>query len=798
MKLKEFVKGLPEDLVLSLCYRKGVLDWKDEPADGKQPITGFTKNAPSKTKAAALLAVENIPTIGSVGLWTGEKGKGIVILDVDANLASLKRKWGDALGEPPTITSTKANAAKYVYRVPEALWGGVAGFGNRGDGYECLWGVQGVVFGAYPGKPGISEPGEYSFTGDLNEIPEIPQFLLDEMQKQWNLRNRKRTRFFQAAAQLDFADRTPEQKVQMAKECLTVIGHEAPPAKNASAYQWWIQVGLMIHDEIPDEDGLELWSNWSKEDSNYSDEWDAGNDPCTKEWSKFKPGELKFGSLVHWADEIDPGRTRLSEESKKILEEMEANAWAPKHADLMERVQKIMDIDDPSEVQYKLHLLAQEIKCRDMGFLTSLLTAHEEYKSGAQGGFLKDIWKDDIEAFEYLIPGVIAKPSTLLFHGPGGSGKTMGVLTLAKHVCRGIPFKVKGAEVPVEKGRVLWLNGDQGPKRIMQQLSQCDFAPDDDFVLLNKVSMLWTPWFVRQMEKYRPKLVVFDSVTACMRGSAVDQNKAEYADPVYWYTGENGVMFPETTIIFIHHANKTGEFRGTTGLRDAVDEEWMIRKPKKEEMEKIGRSRPITIGKSREGNEGQRMLMVQRADLTFEINQVPEDGELEDAAASVFDGLLAAMRTAGRPMKRKEVLLLPIPGNKDAKAKTLQRAVGRGLVKRLGTNNLNYTYEAVQVKPRVPARATTPSSVSSVNGNTSDTNESELRTTEDMSSVFPQVSSEPLETCPQVSSVESQSTTQKQPTEDMRTPLVARNDDPTEQEVIDASMDQRTWDDKSS
>ena len=217
MKLKEFVKGLPEDLVLSLCYRKGVLDWKDEPADGKQPITGFTKNAPSKTKAAALLAVENIPTIGSVGLWTGEKGKGIVILDVDANLASLKRKWGDALGEPPTITSTKANAAKYVYRVPEALWGGVAGFGNRGDGYECLWGVQGVVFGAYPGKPGISEPGEYSFTGDLNEIPEIPQFLLDDMQKQWNRQNKKRTGFFKIASQLDFSDRSPEDKQRIAQ-----------------------------------------------------------------------------------------------------------------------------------------------------------------------------------------------------------------------------------------------------------------------------------------------------------------------------------------------------------------------------------------------------------------------------------------------------------------------------------------------------------------------------------------------------------------------------------------------------
>ena len=282
----------------------------------------------------------------------------------------------------------------------------------------------------------------------------------------------------------------------------------------------------------------------------------------------------------------------------------------------------------------------------------------------------------------------------------------------------------------------------KAPKRIMQQLSQCDFTPDDDFVLLNKVSMLWTPWFIRQIEKYRPKLVVFDSVTACMRGSAVDQNKAEYADPVYWYTGENGVMFPETTIIFIHHANKTGEFRGTTGLRDAVDEEWMIRKPKKEEMEKIGRSRPITIGKSREGNEGQRMLMVQRADLTFEINQVPEDGELEDAAASVFDGLLAAMRTAGRePMKRKEVLMLPCAGNTEAKKKTLQRAVARGLVTRKGNHSSNYTYEAVQVKP---LHATTRVLQSSKNEEASDSNSSQEKFEghlEDMSSK----NSEPVE-----------------------------------------------------
>ena len=32
--------------------------------------------------------------LAAVGLFTGRKGRGIVILDVDAHLGGLKRKWG--------------------------------------------------------------------------------------------------------------------------------------------------------------------------------------------------------------------------------------------------------------------------------------------------------------------------------------------------------------------------------------------------------------------------------------------------------------------------------------------------------------------------------------------------------------------------------------------------------------------------------------------------------------------------------------------------------------------------------
>jgi hypothetical protein len=120
----------------------------------------------------------------AVGVFTGPRSKGLVILDVDRNLAKLKSKWGESLQGAPVVTSTKANAAKYLYSVPEALWGEVSGFGlsDTGAGYEVLWGRQGLLYGAYPGSSdGKGAEGFYGFEGDLEVIPEAPAWLLAEM-----------------------------------------------------------------------------------------------------------------------------------------------------------------------------------------------------------------------------------------------------------------------------------------------------------------------------------------------------------------------------------------------------------------------------------------------------------------------------------------------------------------------------------------------------------------------------------------------------------------------------------------
>ena len=130
MNLQQFVKMLPKHLVYAPIYRKGVeiksKDGKILKATGKNPFGDYYDRDFSPEDVAYVL--ERIPKrFGAVGVFTGSKGKGLVILDVDKNLAIHKKKWGNTLDGAPCITSTKKNAAKYVFSVPEELWSSVKG-----------------------------------------------------------------------------------------------------------------------------------------------------------------------------------------------------------------------------------------------------------------------------------------------------------------------------------------------------------------------------------------------------------------------------------------------------------------------------------------------------------------------------------------------------------------------------------------------------------------------------------------------------------------------------------------------
>ena len=46
----------------------------------------------------------------------------------------------------------------------------------------------------------------------------------------------------------------------------------------------------------------------------------------------------------------------------------------------------------------------------------------------------------DDTPFEYLIPGLLPKPWTLLVHADGGTGKTAMCQTIGKHIGQGKPL----------------------------------------------------------------------------------------------------------------------------------------------------------------------------------------------------------------------------------------------------------------------------------------------------------------------------------------------------------------------
>jgi len=689
-ELLAFVRQLPVGFAYAPIYAKGrVFGKHGDVSTGKAPYEGAHHKVLSPADVA-LLIEQRSEDFKAVGLFTGIRSGGLVILDVDANLATLQKKWGDSLVGAPKIVSTKKNAAKFIFRVPEEQRSKVKGISGKvtGQGYEVLWGMQGLIAGQYPGSSdGKAPAGFYALQGDMESIPDAPEWLLAEMRAakeadapvQGLIKNRKG---------LDFSGRTEDELFELIQDCLSVLPHLGRGTED----YWW-SIGAMIAEALPNKKGLMLWAAWSSEDPAFEDEWAVGN-PCEAKWPHIlkRAGRAEnkgLGSLIYLADQYDADRQRFRESSRTTLGEVEKDriqrfrTAGLNHDEIVKRATAAMELPNPSEVQHKLHEIALEAGYRDSAAVVRLLIADQEYRRGSQGGSLQEIFALEETPIEYLIPDLLPKPGTVLIHGRGGCGKTMAVMTLAKHIARGIPFSVRGADVPVEQGKVLWLNGDQNSRRIRKQFADLDFTADDPVVVQNKVSMLWYPWFIQQIEEHRPSLVVWDSVTACMRGCAYDQNKAEYAEPIYWYSAENGESFPATTIVFIHHAAKSGDFRGTSALQDAVDESWAIRRPEKAELERVGASaRLITIGKSREGNEDKQMILRQQEDLTFSLQDLPAlDGADSAAPASIIDRVLQRLRTKGVPMTKTELNADPLLGGSvNAISKSLQRLVDRGLV----------------------------------------------------------------------------------------------------------------------
>jgi len=192
--------------------------------------------------------------------------------------------------------------------------------------------------------------------------------------------------------------------------------------------------------------------------------------------------------------------------------------------------------------------------------------------------------------------------------------------------------------------------------------------------------------FCELMDEIKPALVLIDSLIGCSGGAAFDENKSEFASPLYWLSNYNGSAFPATTVMIIHHANKQGGFRGTSAIRDAVDETWALKRPSKEQMEQdpsTRHTRFITVEKSRSGRSGTSLAMRMESDLTFSISDAtPEIDETKTTPDAIIDRVLMKIRTIyPRTITRSELNVDSlVGGNVEGIRKSLQRLEKRGLI----------------------------------------------------------------------------------------------------------------------
>ena len=695
MTIINFVKTLPENLVYAPIYKKDAPMKSGRKATGKNPLEESWERDFDNHDLE--LAIDKNPDLQAVGLYTGIRGKGIVILDIDKDHSVLKRKWSETLIGAPKITSTKKDAAKYVFTVPEALWGDVKGHGLRkeeGGNYEILWGRrQGVIYGAYPGGHS-SEEGFYELSGDLSNIPVAPAWLLAEMKAPPKpVQNKK---------DLDFSDRTEDEIAQIIHECLSVISHQGLGSR-----EHWVKVGMAIHSALPSEMGLALWSFWSSQDPDFAGEWEDAGDhdtPCTTAWYSFKSGGIGLGTLIWLADREDPERHRFSAENKKIVSKaedkqvQEIRTSTLDFGDVIKRAKNILELDNPAEMNYKLNTLALKAGYRDQSSLEKLIVDQIQYESQKGILDLADLYALDIQR-EYLIPDILPTPSVVLIYGAGGDGKSMSAWTMAKHIATGDPFLVRGSKVPVDKGTVLLLNGDQPLSQLKEQLEEVNLPVTSNVKIQTDWQLQRYAQFIKLMQEHTPKLVVIDSLIGCSGGRAFDENKSDFAQPLYWLTRNNGVLFPKTTILIIHHANKNGGFRGTSAIRDAVDETWKLSKPTQEQVNKVGRSsRFITIEKSRSGRMGTQMVMKMNDDLTFSIaDYTPEVSNDSESPTTVQDKVLQKLRKIHpETYTINQMIHDPMVDGKDAAIrKSFQRLIKKGLIELIEDEESNKSYKAI-------------------------------------------------------------------------------------------------------
>jgi len=177
-------------------------------------------------------------------------------------------------------------------------------------------------------------------------------------------------------------------------------------------------------------------------------------------------------------------------------------------------------------------------------------------------------WDEPTVPPVYLLQGLIPVGKVCTFFAEGGSVKTWAAFGLGIAVATGDPWL---DEYIVQKGRALFLDYEDGREEFKRRLGilRPGTSSLPDLGYLYSQAALLNPDTWKFFATLGLKLIIIDSISAATPAQ-VDENNREFAETLK-LAGLFTSACPDSTVLFIHHANKTGGMRGSSAIRDQSD-----------------------------------------------------------------------------------------------------------------------------------------------------------------------------------------------------------------------------------
>lgn len=187
---------------------------------------------------------------------------------------------------------------------------------------------------------------------------------------------------------------------------------------------------------------------------------------------------------------------------------------------------------------------------------------------------------------EWLIANLFPKGTTVLFYALGGTGKSLFLYDIIKHIATGKSWNGR----PVTQANCLILQGDEPLSDTKQRLRiarYLDATTPKTIFYENRWTIDNTKYVKDQIKKKNIGFVMIDSLTSSNIADLSNENGAAYAAAIKPYTDMASDM--NVTFVIVHHENKsTKSARGSSALENIVSEVIRLAKLEKEYKDGFG------------------------------------------------------------------------------------------------------------------------------------------------------------------------------------------------------------------